>query len=363
MMNLNTTVVGCGAAAQKLYRKPLQRLEREGILRVAGLVDRHGPHAQAMHSFFPRAALYDDLEHALKGGRSELSLILSPPPVHAEQTILALQHQNHVLCEKPMATTERECSEMMAAARAAHRVLGIAMIRRFFPAFAALREWIVHNRLGEIRRFSYREGKVFDWDVKTAAGFSKHRSGGTGVLYDIGPHVIDCLMWLFGVPEVASSADDALGDGVEGNVFMELATPVCQGSVQLSWDSPLVNELRVVGSKEEAVLRVDRFDKLAVKGVSGFVPVPANHAYAVDLGQPCRKTISPKTYTQSMYCQLMQMVRAIRFDEPPAVTADVGRTCVSVIESARRQAEPLEMAWLDPEQQQAYRTRHWTVAS
>ena len=98
---------------------------------------------------------------------------------------------------------------MIAAARKMGRVLAVGMIRRFFPSFAQLREWVVRGELGEIRSFSYREGKVFDWDVKSPAGFLP--GGGAGLLFDIGSHVIDLLIWLFGVPDVLSYADDALG--------------------------------------------------------------------------------------------------------------------------------------------------------
>jgi predicted dehydrogenase len=336
-------------------------LERQGLLRVTGLVDSHPPHAATMQSSFPRAALHTDLEEALKSGQSVLTLILSPVHLHADQAILALQHKNHVLCEKPMATTAAKCAEMMAAAQAAERVLAIAMIRRFFPAFAQLKALLVAGEIGEVRSYTYREGKVFDWDVKTPAGFTKQAGGGAGLLFDIGPHAIDCLTWLFGIPHVVSCADDALA-GVEGNVLLELEASGIGGLVQLSWDFPLRNELRVVGSKGELVLRVDQFDRLAIKKAAKFQEVVIDQAYPADVTRPGCRAIIPRLYTESMYCQLIQVIRAIRLGEPPAVGADMGKECVQVLESARRCAQPLDMPWLDPEEQSAYRALHWTNA-
>src|SRR5262245_26091693 len=126
---LRTTVVGCGAVAQKLYRKPLQALQRQGFLRVTGLVDRTASHAQAMHSAFPRAATFEHLEEALATIESDLTLILTPIQLHAAQSVLALRRGNHVLCEKPMAVTEAQCVEMIDAARVSDRVLAVGMIR------------------------------------------------------------------------------------------------------------------------------------------------------------------------------------------------------------------------------------------
>lgn len=358
-MTIDTIVVGCGAVAQKLYRGPLRDLERQGILRVTRLVDRHLPNAETMASSFPRAIIHDDLEQTLKTSDPGLVLVLSPAQFHADQTLLALEYANHVLCEKPMATKEAICAEMIAAAREKRRVLAVGMIRRFFPAFALFREWIVRHEIGEIQSFCYREGRLFDWDVKTAAGFCKRKEGGAGLLFDIGPHVIDYLSWIFGTPTVLSYADDAL-EGVESNIFMELKTPVCAGTVQLSWDSPVKNELHVVGTRGEAILRVDQLDKLAIKTEAGFQEVKGVHHYPVDVNQPRRRATSPRLYTQSLYCQLIQVVRAIRCGEAPAVDGEAGKSCIGVLETALRHARPLDLPWLNPQQRIANQSLHWT---
>jgi predicted dehydrogenase len=217
-----------------------------------------------MQSTFRRAQIHEDLEEALQKSATELTLVLSPVHLHARHTVLALRHYSHVLCEKPMATTEAECEEMLSAARIAGRVLAVGMIRRFFPSFARFKQLLESAAIGKVLSFSYQEGGRFDWDVTTPAAFRRRSEGGAGVLFDIGPHVIDFLSSLFGDPEVRSYADDALG-GIGVNVDLELELPTCPGRAQLSWDFPLQNELRVVGSRGVAVLRLDRLDKLAIK--------------------------------------------------------------------------------------------------
>jgi predicted dehydrogenase len=356
-MLIATTVVGCGAVAQRLYQDPLRRLERQGVLRVIALVDRHRPHAETLRASFPRAAVYEDLEPALNGQTSELTLVLSPVQCHPEHTILALEHDNHVLCEKPMAATEAHCDQMIAATRRKDRVLAVGMIRRFFPAFAQFKELLARHELGDLCSFTYREGKLFDWDVKTPAGFLRSRGGGSGLLFDIGPHVLDALTWFFGPPRILSYADDALG-GTESNFIMVLETPACRGSVQVSWDSPLKNELRVIGSKGEAVLRVDQSDRLAVRRGDKFEEVPIDYSYPTDTARTSRRSLSPRFYTQSLYCQLIQVARAIRLGEPPAVGGVEGKECVRLLQSASHQARPLEMPWLDSSQREAYETLH-----
>ncbi|HUY91145.1 MAG TPA: Gfo/Idh/MocA family oxidoreductase [Pirellulales bacterium] len=360
-MALRTILVGCGAVAGTLYRKPLQELERQSVLRVVALVDSKLDHAEAMRSRFRSASVWNDLALALQSQQPDLTLILSPPHLHCDQAVLALEHQSHVLCEKPMAASTAQCAEMIRVARESKRVLAIGMIRRFFPAFAQLKTLLDTGELGEIRSFCYREGRVFDWDVRTPALFARQPSGGAGLLFDIGSHALDYLHWLFGDLSVVSYADDGY-DGVEANALLELAAPSCRGRMQLSWDSPLLCELRVTGTKGEAILRVDHLDKLAVKWKGDFQEVAVHHCYPADVRNPSLKAIAPRLYAESIYCQLIQLVRAIELAEAPAVDGVQGQACVSLIEAARRRARPLDVPWLDPEQQAMHQALHWTNA-
>ncbi len=143
---------------------------------------------------------------------------------------------------------------------------------------------------------------------------------------------------------------------------MELVSPISPGSVQLSWDFPLRNELRVVGSAGEVVLRIDEPDRLALSKSAGFKEVAIDHTYPADLHQPARQRMSPRLYTESLYCQLIQVARAIQLGEPPAVSGNEAKECVRVIESARRRARSIDMPWLDWDEQEAYRALHWTKA-
>lgn len=357
-MILQTTVVGCGAVAQRLYRKPLQLLQKRGLLRIAALVDPVPEHSSALHYYFPNARVFPDLEPALASSRTDLTLILTPAHLHSAQTIRALQHNSHVLCEKPMALSSESCARMNAAAAQAGRVLAVGMLRRFFPAFALLEQLIEFDRLGELVSFEYQEGHKFEWDVTTAAAFRPRKEGGTGVLFDIGPHVIDCLAWIFGELAVTSYRDNALL-GIESDAALDVVAPQCRGSVHISWDSPLVNELRIVGSGGEAVLRVDRFDRLAIRTVRGFDLQRMSVSFPADTDRSVRRRITPKTYAEAIYAQLIQMARAIELGEQPSVDGTAGQRCVALLENALALAQAPSAPWLAQEEQDALRQRHW----
>jgi hypothetical protein len=72
--------------------------------------------------------------------------------------------------------------------------------------------------------------------------------------------------------------------------------------------------------------------------------------------------LRPRTYSQAIFCQLIQVLRAVQLREPPAVDGEAGRLCLKVIEAARGMARPLEKPWLSRRHQEAHRSLHWSNA-
>jgi predicted dehydrogenase len=360
-MSVRTIVIGCGAVAQRLYRKPLAQLAKQGLIEVVGLVDPAREHAEEMRADFPGAPHFASPAEALAASKPELTLVLTPPHLHAAQTLLAFEHGSHVLCEKPMASSRADCERMTKAAGEAQRVLAIGMIRRYFPAFARLRALVQSGALGSLESFEYREGHKFEWAVTTPAAFKPRHKGGAGVLFDIGTHALDFLQSVFGDLTALDYADDASG-GVEVNVAMRLRSAHCDGSLHLSWDVPQLNELRVIGAKAEAVLRIDRFDQLAVGRRGAFVAEVIDNTFPVDLAPQSQKRIVPRSYADAMLCQLIQVLRAIKLGESPAVTGAGGTACLALLDQALGMARPLPEPWLPAPEQAAAARLHGSAS-
>ncbi len=359
-MTVRTIVVGCGAVAQRLYRKPLQQLAKRGLIEVVGLVDPASAHAHEMQGAFAKARHFAALDEACRATRPELTLVLTPPALHCAQTLAAIEHGSHVLCEKPMANSSADCARMNEAAARAQRVLAIGMVRRYFPAFAHLRHLVQANALGKLQAFEYREGHKFEWAVTTPAAFRPRSQGGAGVLFDIGTHALDFLGSLFGEMNATNYSDDAAG-GIEANVSMQLRAKDCRGSMDLSWDVPQVNVLRVSGANGEAALRLDRFDQLAVRTGKDFVPQAIDQSFPVDLEKTGGKRIVPLSYADAVLCQLVQVLRAIKLGERPAVDGLEGAGCIALLEQALGMARPLPEPWLTAREQAAAARLHWSA--
>jgi hypothetical protein len=72
--------------------------------------------------------------------------------------------------------------------------------------------------------------------------------------------------------------------------------------------------------------------------------------------------VSPRSYPQAIYCQLVQTARAIVSGEAPAVDGGSGERTVAALESALSLSRPLDMPWLDESERAAAARLHWTHA-
>lgn len=135
--------------------------------------------------------------------------VCTPGESHAEITLAALAAGKHVLVEKPLSNTVAESEAMLAAAREAEARGVRTMIGfnyRRVPALALARQLIADGRIGAVRQV--RAAYLQDWLADAAAPMTwrlRKEQAGSGVLGDLGSHVIDQLHYLLGDPVVAAS--------------------------------------------------------------------------------------------------------------------------------------------------------------
>lgn len=142
---------------------------------------------------------YEDINEMLniESGIDVIS-ICTPNGLHAEHAIAALRSGKHVLVEKPMALSVRDCENMIKTSEDVNRRLFVVKQNRFNPPVQALKKILCENRLGKIlsvqlncfwnRNEDYY--KLSDWKG------TKKLDGGT--LFTQFSHFIDLLYWLFG---------------------------------------------------------------------------------------------------------------------------------------------------------------------
>ena len=197
-------IVGCGRIAER----HASHINKFGDL-VAAYDIRQAP----LKSFSEKYGVktYDSLVNLLKQERDNVDVIsiCSPNALHAEQTIDALKAGFHVLCEKPMALSSRECGEMINAAEKANRRLLIVKQNRFNPPVVQVKKWLDEGQLGKV--FSCQVNCFWNRDKDYYQGWKGTKDMDGGTLFTLFSHFIDLLYWMLGDVEEVQAVTKNLG--------------------------------------------------------------------------------------------------------------------------------------------------------
>lgn len=260
MSALRFGVVGCGAIATIFQIPALQRVRR---VQLAAVTDLDAGWAKTVAGKFGIPESYGDYRELV--GRVDAALIATPNTTHADIACFLLEHEIHVLCEKPLATSSADVERMVAAAHASGARLMAAHCLRFSPNLAKLRELVRAGLIGDVRSISASIGGVYDGGPQRT-DFRKTRSlSGGGVLIDLGIHLIDLALWITDAQPTAIDyhASALPGWEVESDVELTLAFPGnASASLGASFSRPMDPSFRVTGS--DGWVRTSLYDPTAL---------------------------------------------------------------------------------------------------
>jgi scyllo-inositol 2-dehydrogenase (NADP+) len=148
---------------------------------------------------YPGVKTYRLLDDMLADDSIELIIVNTPNGTHYEYAKKALHAGKHVVVEKPFTITVAEGEELIALAEKQNKKLSVYQNRRYDSDFKILKKVIKEQWLGEIVETEMH----FD-RFKDELSPKVHKEipvAGNGILYDLGSHLIDQALQLFGVPE------------------------------------------------------------------------------------------------------------------------------------------------------------------
>lgn len=128
----------------------------------------------------------------------QLVVIATPSPLHFETAKRALEKGKNVVVEKPFTAATEEADKLISLAKATNKVLTVHHNRRWDSDFKTVEKIVNSTLLGDIVNYEanfdrFNPGFKHNWKEKNAAG--------SGVLYDLGSHLIDQALCLFGPPQ------------------------------------------------------------------------------------------------------------------------------------------------------------------
>ncbi|MBC7005072.1 oxidoreductase [Photobacterium sp. BZF1] len=192
MQPIKTAIVGFGISGQ-CFQVPI--IEYCDELKLTAVVSSD---KQKVIAQLPNVTVYSQIETMLDDPDIELVIIATPNHLHIPQAKLALQAGKHVVIEKPFCISAEEGKALMDVAQQAGKTLSVYQSRRFDGDFRTIEKLTADGKLGDIHTF-YSSYNRYRPEVKVR--WREQDTPGAGILYDLGAHLIDQTLCLFGLPE------------------------------------------------------------------------------------------------------------------------------------------------------------------
>jgi scyllo-inositol 2-dehydrogenase (NADP+) len=194
---MKTGVVGYGAAAQFMH---LPFIVTNPKFQLQTILQRKGNEAQEK---YPSVKIVRSLDEMLADESLELVVITTPNDSHFEYAWRALEAGKHVLLEKPFTITSADAKKLIVQSEKKNRILSVYQNRRYVSDFLTIRQLLKENVLGEIVEFEAHYDRYRPEQRPNA--WREENTPGSGILFDLGAHLIDQAFCLFGLPRFVTA--------------------------------------------------------------------------------------------------------------------------------------------------------------
>lgn len=261
MSKLKVAVIGCGSIAQHRHLVEYKNNPDVEIVAVCDIVEERAKETADKY----KAKAYTSYEKLLAEENLDAVSVCLPNYLHAPVSIAALNAGNHVLCEKPMATSSKEAAQMIEAAETNNKKLMIGHNQRFVSSHAIAKKLIADGELGRIYSFrtTFGHGGPEGWSADgKESWFFKKDEAFIGAMGDLGVHKADLLRYLLGEEfvDVAAFIETSAKDNtdVDDNaVFILRSKSGVIGTLAASWAYSAKEDNSTVIYGEKGILRLE----------------------------------------------------------------------------------------------------------
>lgn len=240
-------VIGCAGIARGSV---IPGIKQSTTSIVAAIASRDLLKAQETAEILEIPMAYGSYEELLKDPSLDAVYIPLPNHLHMEWSIRAMEAGKHVLCEKPMALTEREAARMLEVSRSTGKHLAEAFMYRYHPRYEQIKEIIASGEIGEVRgihgTFTFN-----NYADKNNVRYRKDWGGGS--IYDVGCYPISAARLILGSEPEAATVHALLSPEHDNVDMMAAGVIEFKNSVALTFEcgmwAAFRNTLEIVGTE------------------------------------------------------------------------------------------------------------------
>src|SRR5450755_582495 len=247
---VRVAIVGYGLAGSA-FHAPL--IAATAGMRVSAVVTSNAERAENARAAYDGVEVFADVDGLLTTANDiDLVVVATPNRMHAPTALAAIDAGKAVVVDKPFAVSVAEGESLIAAAAARGVPLSVYQNRRWDGDFLTLRRLLDEGALGEVTRY---ESRFERWRPVAGSGWreSGSPSDAGGLLFDLGAHLIDQALVLFGPVTHVYAEVDRRRAGVQADDDVFVALTHASGVRSHLWCSAIASELgprlRVLGSR------------------------------------------------------------------------------------------------------------------
>ena len=192
MNPIKTALLSYGMSGE-IFHAPL--LAADPNFSLATVLQRNSDNAK---SRYPDIRIVRTVDDIMKDDSIELIVINTPNESHFEYTTLALESGKHVVVEKPFTVNVQEADKLINLAIKKNRLLTVFQNRRWDGDFMTVKKVLENNWVGKVAEFELHYDRYRNYIE--ANTWKEEEGPGTGILYNLGSHMLDQVIMLFGKP-------------------------------------------------------------------------------------------------------------------------------------------------------------------
>src|SRR5579863_1865177 len=187
-------LIGFGLAGQAFHAPVIRGVEG---MELACILERHTNNAKAK---YPEVRIARTLDEMLSDESIRLCVVATPNDSHFSYAKACLEAGRDVVVDKPLTPTLAEAKQLFDLAAKRGRILTVYQDRRWDGAFLTVKKLVAAGALGGVAEYEARFDR-FRLDAKAGAWREQADFPAAGVLWDLGPHLLDGALVLFGEPD------------------------------------------------------------------------------------------------------------------------------------------------------------------
>jgi predicted dehydrogenase len=191
MKTIKFGIIGAGGIAVK-FANAVKFVDGAELIAVSS---KSLERAKVFSEKFSLSCYYDSYEEMLKNPEIDAVYIATTNNFHYENCMLCLDYNKPIVCEKPLAISKQQATEIFAKANLKNIFVMEAMWTRFLPVTQKVKSWIKVKRIGEVKLIDASFCVNFNFDPESRI-YNPKLAG--GAIFDLGVYLIEYVMFLTG---------------------------------------------------------------------------------------------------------------------------------------------------------------------